>query len=400
MKVAFFNDTYRPYMSGVITAMDRFAFALKKEEYSVLMVVPGQWTPPWRDEENENVHELPSIPVPGFDGLRICTPILGEGHLTIADKVDDDIDIVHAHSPFILGRIGAKLAEKRNIPLVFTCHSIYPQYSNYFPLVSELAADVLRDYMADYCSRCDLILAPSGYAKSKLLEWGVTRPIEVLPSGVQVKKIRQKKMEIAENEHAFKSSKYSSLGLSVDANLMLFVGRLDTQKNISFLFDVLKTLPGHDTELVVIGEGPAHQEMVQDAEEAGVGKNVHFTGKIAFEEVIEWLCVADVFCFPSVFETQGLVVVEAMAAGLPVVALDSPTSKELLTDQKEGFLTSDSAKCFARKVNQLLEDPILYNRMSVQAAKKAEEYSIEILTSRLIEFYTSVAKQKRQTTED
>ncbi len=387
MKVAFFNDTYRPYMSGVITSMDRFAAALEGKGHEVVLVVPGQWAPPWRKEQDETVHELPSIPVPGFDGLRIGTPILGDSHLSIAENIDANVDLVHAHSPFILGRMGARLAEKRDLPLVFTCHSIYPQYSDYLPLMSELAADVLRDYVADFCTRCNLVLAPSRHARDKLLQWGVTTPIEVLPSGVEVDVLRKTKEQFAEHPSEVRASLCSPLGIDEGSTLLLYVGRLDRQKNITFLFEVVKGLDDLQAELIVVGNGPAYSNIKEAAEESGAGERVHFVGKLPFDEVIMWYCAADVFCFPSVAETQGLVLVEAMAVGLPTVALDSPTSQEILSDGDSGLLSRNSVSEFSECIARLLEDEQLYTRISHSSQQKAREFSIDSLTCRLIEFY-------------
>lgn len=396
MKIAFFNDTYHPYVSGVIAAMDRFARSLKNGGHEVVMVVPGHWTPWWKEEPSEEVHELPSIRVPGFDGLRVGTPLLAEGHFTVTGKLDRDIDIIHAHSPFIVGRVGARLAENRRLPLVFTCHSVYPKYSDYVPLVADLAADVIREYVADFCSDCDIILAPSQHVEKILRVWGVESRIEVLPSGVdvdQVTRVRRSILAVG----GVRDEMCLPLGIDDDSRVLLFVGRLDTQKNITFLFDVVKNL-GRDTsvDLVVVGDGPARESISQQVATLGLSDHVHFVGKKSFEEVVRWYCVSDVFCFPSTSETQGLVVVEAMAAGLPVVALSSPSSREIIEDGWDGVLTRESAGEFADEVRKLIRDEAWYRSVSARGKDKAEQFSIDSLTDRLVAVYQSAIDEKRR----
>ncbi len=394
MKIAFFNDTYYPYVSGAIAAMDRFARSLKNRGDEVVMVVPGHPTPWWKEEPSDELHELPSFRVPGFDGLRIGTPLLAEGHFTVTGKLDRDIDIIHAHSPFIVGRVGARLAENRRIPLIFTCHSVYPKYSDYIPLVADLAADVIREYVADFCSACDVILAPSHHVEKTLRVWGVQTRIEVLPSGVDVDQITRVRREVMETE-GIRDEMCRSLGIEDDSRVLLFVGRIDAQKNITFLFDVVRNLD-RDTavDLVVVGDGPARESMVGQATSLGVSDRVHFVGKKSFDEVVRWYSVSDVFCFPSTTETQGLVVVEAMAAGLPVVALSSPSSREIIENGRDGVLTRESTGEFADEVRKLIDDESWHGSVVARGEAKAEQFSMDYLTARLVGIYQSAIDDK------
>ena len=396
MKIAFFNDTYHPYISGVIAAMDRFTVSLRKCGHEVALVVPGHWTPPWKDEPDEDVHELPSIPVPGFDGLRIGTPLLAEGHLTVGGKIDRDVDVVHAHSPFIVGRVGARLAEKRRLPLVFTCHSIYPRYSDYVPLVSDLAADVIQEYVAEFCSFCDVILAPSQFVRRTLRRWGVDGQIEILPSGVDVDQVALLRRNVLGDRLKIRADLCRPLGIGDDCRILLFVGRLDPQKNVGFLLEVMAALGGDlDEHLVVLGDGPARQNIMQSVQRMGLEDRVHLAGKRSFDEVVRWYCISDVFCFPSTTETQGLVVVESMAAGLPVVALSSPSSREIIQNERDGLLTANSVADFASAVKRLLVDDNWYRVVSENGINKAADYSVSSLTDRLVDIYRAAIHVKR-----
>ena len=394
VKVAFFNDTYHPYVSGVITSMERFASSLKDAGHQVMLVVPGHIAAPSREHQSRGVYELFSIPVPGFDGMRIGTPIMSDGHLSLSKRLDEGIDIIHAHSPFVVGRMGARLAEKRDVPLVFTCHSIYPNYSDYVPLMSELAGDVIREYVVDYCSRCDLILAPSQYVRSVLWEWGVSRDIRVLPSGIEIEELDRARREVEDSPEAVRRSLVDSMEIPREATLLLFVGRLDHRKNIDFLFDVLNRLPLQlRAELVVVGEGPARSQLIEQAAERGVSRRVHFAGKLPFDEVARWYAASDVFCFPSQIETQGLVLVEAMAAGLPVVALESPTSEETVEDGINGLLAPGDPGAFAERIHSLLDRPEMAEELRKAGLKEAAAFSNEALTAKLIGYYEALVKE-------
>jgi len=397
VKIAFFNDTYHPYVSGVISSVDRFTMALRERGHEVELYVPGNWTSPWKETVGDDVHEVPSFPVPGFEGLRIGTPLLADGHLSVSSGVDDEMDVVHAHSPFVIGRIGARLSEKRHLPFIFTCHSIYPRYSEYVPLVSDLAADVIREYVTEFCTWCDVVLAPSRYVKRVLRMWGVTSRIEILPSGVDVDQVgRVKQAEVLDASET-RRRLLSSIGVDVEEKVLLSVGRIDPQKNLEFLLDVLQhlleDLPVH---LVVIGDGPGREKLVNSAEDRGLAGRVHFLGKKSFSEVVKWYCTADAFCFSSTTETQGLVVVEAMAADLPVVALSSASSRELIDDGVNGLLTRQCPGEFARAVRRVLTDRELVRRLAAGGTECAERYSIDVLTDRLTDIYRSAIDRKRR----
>ncbi|MFW5897113.1 MAG: glycosyltransferase, partial [Bacillota bacterium] len=387
MKIAFFNDTYHPYVSGVITSMERFADSLKEYGHDVLLVVPGLLADSKRAREG-GVFELLSIPVPGFDGMRIGTPIMTDGHLSISGTVDANVDLVHAHSPFIVGKMGARLAEKRDLPLVFTCHSIYPNYSDYVPLVSELAEDVIREYVIDFCSRCDLILAPSEYARSVLWDWGVSQEVEVLPSGIEAEDLERARREVAASEGEVRRRLARDAMVPPRSRILLFVGRLDHRKNIDFLFEVLGIIHKEERiHLVIVGEGPAHTNLEDEARRRRILDRVRFTGKLPFDRVARWYAAADVFCFPSTSETQGLVLVEAMAAGLPVVALKSPTSREIVDPGVNGLLSDEDPEEFASKVSSILRDPELASRLRRGGLERAKGFSNEALTRELIGHY-------------
>ena len=394
MKIVFFNDTYHPYVSGVITAMERFAQGLHRRGHQVSMVVPGDTRSPMV----ENVQELLSIPVPGFDGLRIGTPILADGHLSLSGSLDRELDLVHAHSPFIVGRMGARLAEKRRIPLVFTCHSLYPNYSDYFPWISDVAAEVIREYVVDFCSYCDLVLAPSGPVKDTLQGWGVRSRIDVLPSGIDWEEIERARSLLTREVLAERRRQYQRThGIPQSADLLLFVGRMDHRKNISFLFSVLEALPGsRDVHLALIGDGPAKPRLEQLVRQRGLTERVHFIGKMPFAGVIEWYHLADLFCFPSLVETQGLVLAESMGCGLPVVALDSPTSKEVVQPEVNGLLVKEDPRAFADAVQGLLLSPEERATMSVAARLTGKRFSLEPLTEELASKYMEVIRRKRR----
>lgn len=379
-------------MSGVIQAMDRFAEELQAQGHDVAIVVPGVQS---ASKESQHVHELFSFPIPGIEGLRIGTPLMAHGPLTISGTLDADVEVIHAHSPFVVGRMGARLAKKRKVPLVFTCHSIYPEYSDYFPVMADLAADVIREYVVDYCSVCDLILAPSPFVRAMLRKWGVKGRIEILPSGVDLESLRQFRQTLSGERPTLRNEAAEKLGIDPDAKFLLFVGRLDHRKNIGFLFQALRQVCGRfDVQLILVGDGPDRQHLQDEARQLGVLDRVHFLGKLPFERVVNWYVISDVFCFSSLSETQGLVLVEAMAAGLPVVALESPTTSWLIEPERTGLLSARSSEAFAHQILRLLNDDVLREEISQQAMSAVDAFSLKNLTKRLISFYELAQERK------
>ncbi|MCL5040135.1 MAG: glycosyltransferase family 4 protein [Firmicutes bacterium] len=380
MKIAFFSDTYLPYTSGAVMSLLSFSRRLKERGHQVRFVVPSS---PGASGRAEGVYVVPSLAVPQYPGLRLAFPL---GQAALASWVRD-VDIIHAHSPFTLGLSGLRLARhvrERDIPVVFTCHSLYEEYARYVPAVAPVARWLIRAYTVRFCNNVSLVLAPSSFVKKTLEGWGVRTRIAVLPTGVNLDRYRFQAT----------GARRRTLGIASDTKLLLYTGRLAKEKNLAFLIRAFARAArdgGQALHLVLIGGGPEERPLQTLIRERGLQQLVTFTGVLPQEEVMQWYLEADLFVFASLVETQGMVLLESMAAGVPVVALRSPATAELVSDGEDGFLTEEREEIFAGRILSALKEPV-HSRMGPAARRKAAGFDEKMLAEKLEQLYLELIR--------
>ncbi len=384
LNVLFFSDTYRPYVSGVVTSMDIYASQLRQLGHRVTVVAPEYP----HTEEEPDVFRLPSMPLPAYPRLRLIAPVT-RNVLTRLQELEPDI--VHVHSPFAVGLLGLYIARACECPVVFTCHSYYEEYTRYLPPLSQPLKLVIRKYLVSYCSYCNLVIAPSHHLHELLLDIGVETPIEILPTGVD-----PAQADCAAAVAPRRPRSAAGQGNS-SAFVLALVGRLAKEKNPDLALQVMFELARKDPRsrerwrLVVIGDGPEAPRLRTLAMELGIKSLVSFTGEVTREEVFQNLRVADAMIFTSTVETQGLAILEGMATGLPVVTADSPAARELIRDGTEGFVRPSSPDQIAEAVIRLASDPELAARMGRAARDRSREFHPALLVRKLAGIYGSLA---------
>lgn len=282
----------------------------------------------------------------------------------------------------MMGQIGANLARYLDIPAVFTYHTLYDQYLHYAPLAGQITKKGMIKYASNFCNRCDLVITPTAVIKEMIREQGVKKPVIAIPTGVYPQRFQA-------GDPCFL---HLSFGVPREAKVLLFVGRIGKEKNLSFLLRAFTLLAEEerDAVLVLVGSGPEEEVLHCLAVDLGVGERVVFTGKLSPETVAGAYRSADIFVFPSVTETQGLVLVEAMAAGLPVVAKAAYGSLAMVEDGVTGYLCLGEEDEFADKALAILSDPQLKLRMSESALRKAEELAADKMALRLESTYQAL----------
>lgn len=385
MKIGFFTDSYRPYVSGVVRSIDTFARELMRLGHEVYIFAPRY---PQDGGKEVNIYRFPSFHTPFYPEFYISLPIPWPAKRYAEEW---ELDIIHAHSPFILGYLGASFAKKLNIPLVFTYHTLYDQYTHYIPLVSGLVQKGVITVARDFCNRCDLVITPTGIIKKLLLGYGISSPIIPIPTGIQPEKFRS-------GDDTYLNRKF---GIPEMGKVLLFVGRLGKEKNLEYLLRVFALVrkDKSDVYLVLVGSGPEAENLKKLAQEAGVVDRVVFTGLLPPEVIADVYRSADCFVFPSVTETQGLVLAEAMAAGLPVVAQAAFGSMAMVEDGITGYLCHDGEQEFARHIISILDDRDLRTRMSKAALMRAWQLSAERMARRLERAYTALIAKEREEIE-
>jgi glycosyltransferase involved in cell wall biosynthesis len=296
------------------------------------------------------------------------------------------LDVIHSNHPNLLGDAAANKAEEFNLPLVFTFHTRYVEYSHYVPLNQAFVKGLIVDGLARYMRRCQHIVTPSDSIKQTLAEHGVTEQVTTIPTGIDLKPFQEADAQAIRQKYNWGQDK-----------ILVSIGRLAKEKNWTTLLSaVAQVMDKHDdVQLALIGDGPQREELENYAQELGIAERVEFIGLVPFAEVPNYLTAADIFCFASVTETQGLVTMEAMAAGLPVVAVDATGTSDEVEDGKEGLLTDNESTALAQAVHKVLDDEALLARLKQGATKKARYFDMMAQAKKMLAVYEQAIEDKK-----
>jgi 1,2-diacylglycerol 3-alpha-glucosyltransferase len=376
MKIGIFSDSYRPYVSGVVLSIETFTSELARLGHEIFIFAPDY---PQVKGKESNIFRFPSFHTPFNPEFYIALPISMIAR-DYASKID--LDLIHVHSPFTLGQVGLKMARYLDIPVAFTYHTLYDQYMHYAPLFGQITKTGMVKYVTNFCNRCNLVITPTGVIKEMILANGVKKPVISIPTGIYPERFH-------DGDTDFLSKQF---GIPRSKKILLFVGRIGKEKNLSFLLRAFALVAKQekDAVLVMVGSGPEQRVLQNSAMDLGIGEKVIFTGKLHPETVAGAYSSADIFVFPSVTETQGIVLVEAMAAGLPVVAKAAYGSLAMVQDGVTGYLCEGDEKEFAEKTLSILHDPERKMRMSASALKQADELTADKMALRMESAYKAL----------
>src|SRR3989338_1033300 len=389
MKIGFFSETYLPVIHGVTISIETFRKELESMGHKVYIYtldIPGY------KDKTPNVFRFKSIRIIKNPELRQLQPAL---HLKPVRASLEEIhklklDIVHAHTPFSLGVLAKSVSKEQKIPMVYTHHTDYPEYIKFYWKDKIILPRLMKVYTRLFSNLSNGIIAPSLKIKRYLRGYGVNKkiPIYVLQTGIDL--------------NLFKKSPAAGflvrrkLGISPQAKVLICVGRIGQEKNVEFIIRAFGEI-SKDREgifLMMVGEGPFFESLKKIVKDSGLDKKVIFTGRISHDEIKDYYNAADLFVFASYTDTQGIVIIEAMACGLPVVALKDDAFSDMIADGKNSFMVNkQSEKIFAQKVNQLLGDKELYRKFSSAAIKQAAAFSKENMAKKLISVYKSLLKK-------
>jgi 1,2-diacylglycerol 3-alpha-glucosyltransferase len=375
MRIALFTECYRPIVNGVVVSVETFAGELKKLGHEVEIYAPAY--PGYRDAE-ANVHRLPSISPPSRPRYPIALPY--GGRFVRRAFEERPPDIVHAQHPFASGREARRLARSVRRPLVFTYHTLIRAYAHYVPLPRPLVRWGAVKVSRDFSNSADVVVAPTRAIREVLRGYGVRRPIEVIPTGIDLDLVRATERKPARSE----------FGVPEGVPLVAFLGRIAREKSLDVLVQAFALVAEREREahLLLIGGGPWYEPCRRLAASLGVGERVHFTGYLARERVFDCLAETDVFAFASLTDTQGVAVLEAMALGCPAVVVRSGAVEDVVRDGVDGAIVEPSAEALAEGLCWVLGSDELRERLGGRARERAEEFSAGRMTERLVGVYT------------
>ena len=380
--VAHFTNTYYPIISGVVRSVSSFREALTALGHNVFIF--AQENSDYEDQEPFIFRYPATLDLPLSSKFPLTIPVFPwQDDLLTALK----LDVIHSHHPFLLGQVAARKAEDFNLPLVFTYHTRYREYSHYLPLEQDFVKRAIDRWMGDYMRRCQHIVVPSESIKRVVAEdYGIADRVTVVSTGVNLKPFQQ----------ADSQSIRQALGWGNDT-VLISIGRLAKEKNWETLLNaVVPVLKARDdVRLVLIGEGDQRKALETQAKKSGVAGRVSFTGKVRFQDVPAYLKAADLFCFASITETQGLVTMEALAAGLPVVAVDASGTRDVINSGQEGLLTTNDSAALAQALETILDNPDLAQRFRENALKKARSLDSVHQAEKMVEVYAQAVEDKK-----
>lgn len=385
MKIGFFTDTYLPVVHGVEISIETFRQDFEKMGHEVYIYAPH--TPGYKDK-NLKIFRLKSVKVIEKPEMRFALPIVSGGKLK--ELIDFKLDIVHAHTPFSMGILGKIISARQKIPMVYTHHTDYPEYSKAYLKGKIILPAAAKSWSRWFSNMADTVIAPSYKIKKLLKSYGVKKPIYILPTGIDLKSFKRTEKSLKMTESLKKK-----LGVLPEEKLLIFVGRMGKEKNVDFLIksfgEILRK--GGNIKLMLVGDGPHLGRLKLFAKKLKLDGNIIFTGSVPHENLPVYYQVSDLFVFSSLTETQGIVVIEAMASGLPVVALDDDAFRGAVIDDRNGFLIKrNTPKMFAEKTLNILTDKNLRNRFSKASLKIAKNFSREKQAKELIGIYKKMIK--------
>jgi glycosyltransferase involved in cell wall biosynthesis len=288
------------------------------------------------------------------------------------------LHILHANHPFLLGQVAASKSQKHNIPLVFTFHTRYRDYTHYVPaLPTSMVQDFIDAWIGDYLQKCHAVVVPSASIGRMLkADYGLQNGVFTIPTGIDVHRWQQPQTLNPFDEYP-------------DDKILISAGRLEEEKNWECLVGAFSRVVAQETavRLVILGEGSQHLALEELARKLGVGDRLHLPGQVAGDRLPAYFQAADLFCFASVTETQGLVTLEAMASGLPVVAVRASGTDDVVLNGTTGLLTDNDPEALCQAILTLLRNDDLRAKMALASRQKASEQDARGCAVRLVEVY-------------
>jgi 1,2-diacylglycerol 3-alpha-glucosyltransferase len=382
MRVLMVSDVFFPRVNGVSTSIETFRRSLSSVGIDVRLVVPR-----YADEADEpGIVRVPGRPVPGDPEDRLVGWRAMHRAVLAAAR---DCELIHIQTPFVAHYAGLKAARTLGIPLLATYHTLFEEYLQHYAafLPAGWLKRQARSFSRRQCNALDAVIVPSLALRERLVSYGVSVPLHVLPTGIP-------SAQFSAGDGASFRQRY---GIPAEQPVALFVGRVAHEKNIGFLLEALgvalRTCP--ELLLVIAGEGPAMGDLQEKAGRLGLAAAIRFIGYLDRRTALpDCYAAANVFVFASRTETQGLVLLEAMAAGLPVVALSEMGTQDILEPGRGAISPPAEPEAFGETLAHILNHPKAWAHLGSDAALFAREWSDQAMAHRLATLYRQMASAK------
>jgi len=387
LKIAMFTNNYLPFIGGVPISINRLAEALRKRGNKVVIFAPKY---SGADDSKDDVFRCKLLNYKKTDHFNFAIANIYSRKIGKEFKKNQS-DIIHVHHPFWLGKKGLKLGKENNMPVVLTYHTRLEMYSENLPIFKLTFKNIFsHKLIRNFAQKCDGIIAPTISAKEYLENVGVSREKLVLPTGIDSDKYKN----LAESDIRNIKDTY----VTNEEVLLCSVSRLAVEKNINFLIKGLKYVKENSRvkfKCIIIGDGPERDDLQNLINECSLNREVVLIGSINQNEIASYYQASDLFVFSSLSETQGMVLLEAMAGKCPVVSIRSSGTDDVIRDGYNGYKTSEDRKEWAEKVIYLIENRDVLEKMSLNAFSYVEKFSLDKMAERVERFYRKLINERK-----
>ncbi len=391
MRIGLFTDTYPPFINGVSTSVYMLKKALEREGHQVFVVTMNNETFHYGFDENNTVVRIPGLPIGIYD-YRVST-VYPLKAMNIIRKWK--LDVIHSHTEFSVGTFARFISRQYNIPLVHTYHTLYEDYvyyitKGYFDKPSKKVVEYLTQFYCDKTAN-ELIVPTKKIYDLFKEKYNVDKNIYIIPTGIEIDRFYEENVDKKEVEAVRKKLKIEKKDFTI-----LFVGRIAKEKNIDLLLSAQQKINENDknVKLVIVGDGPDMDEYKKMSKDLGIAKNVIFVGKVPWEDIPKYYHVADIFATASTSETQGLTVIEAMAASVAPICIDDESFRNTVVDGLNGRIFKTKTE-YVEIVLELSKNKNKLGLLQKQARLNAEVHSSKYYGERALDVYKHAIEHKR-----
>lgn len=389
MRIGIFTDTYVPFINGVTTSVLMLKKSLEKKGHTVYIVTVNAENMQYQIEENGKVIRIPGIPIGIYD-YRL-TGIYPLKAIKIIKKWN--LDIIHSQTEFGVGTFARIISKQLSIPLVHTYHTMYEDYVHYIThgYFNRSSKKIVEYLTLFYCDKTisELVVPTKKAYELFKQKYKVDRNVYIVPTGIDIEKFyreKNKKINIPQTRQ--------KLGINEDDFVILFVGRIAAEKNLELLLSAMKGLVNvsNKIKLLVIGDGPDLEKYKEYSVKNKLEENIIFAGKVPWNKINEYYIIGDVFATASHTETQGLTVIEAMAASLPVVCINDESFTGTVIHNLNGLIFRNRRE-YKKHITKLFEDKQLHQKLRAQARISAETHSSKYFAEQILDVYRIAIKR-------
>lgn len=389
LRIAMYSNNYFPFVSGVTVSVDRLRRGLLALGDRVLLFVPQY---PEKQDDDKDIVRASTVVAFGAKGeFRLANPFLPRLRRCLKSFKPD---IIHVHHPFWLGALGLFMGRLLNVPVVYTYHTRLEHFAHFVPLPGLLFRNLISHYMIRrFSNKCQGVVVPTHSAEEYLRVIGVTTNTLVQPTGIDTAYFR-----VADKDRVAALRRH--YGIAEDEIVLLSVSRISREKNITFMLEALaqrrdesQSWSQNRFRFLLVGDGPDRASIEADIRRHELTEEVILVGAVPPEEMVNYYHLGDIFVFASKSETQGMVILEAMSAGLPVVAVRSSGIDDVVQEGGNGYKTAENRQIWAQRIEELIEDEALREALGERARRFAADYDVSVYAHHIHGFYAFLLAQ-------